>query len=124
MLTCVWLFVTLWTVAQRAPLSMELSWQEYWSGMSSPPPGDLADPGIKPKSLVSPALAGRFFNMDTIWVKEESEKTGLKLSIQKTKIMASEPITSWQIDGEKMETVTDFILGLQNHCVWWLQPWN
>ena len=124
MLTCVWLFVTLWTVAQRAPLSMELSWQEYWSGMSSPPPADLADPGIKPKSLVSPALAGRFFNMDTIWVKEESEKTGLKLSIQKTKIMASEPITSWQIDGEKMETVTDFILGLQNHCVWWLQPWN
>ena len=124
MLTCVRLFVTPWTVAQRAPLSVELSWQEYWSGMSSPPPGDLADPGIKPKSLVSPALAGRFFNMDTIWVKEESEKTGLKLSIQKTKIIASEPITSWQIDGEKMETVTDFILGLQNHCVWWLQPWN
>ena len=51
-------------------------------------------------------------------MKEESEKTGLKLSIQKTKIMESEPITSWQIDGEKMETVTDFILGLQNHCVW------
>ena len=57
-------------------------------------------------------------------VKEESEKVGLKLNIQKTKIMASSPITSWQIYGETMETVTDFILGggLQNHCRWWLQP--
>ena len=52
-------------------------------------------------------------------VKEESEKTDLKLNIQKMKIMASGPITSWQIDGETMETVTDFIiLGLQNHCRW------
>ena len=53
-------------------------------------------------------------------VKEESENVGLKLSIQKTKIMASGPITSWQIEGETMETVTDFILvgGLQNHCRW------
>ena len=52
-------------------------------------------------------------------VKEESEKVGLKLNIQKTKIMASGPITSWQIDGETMETVRDFIFGgLQNHCRW------
>ena len=52
-------------------------------------------------------------------VKVESEKVGLKLNIQKTKIMASGPITSWQVDGEIMETVTDFILGgLQNHCRW------
>ena len=51
-------------------------------------------------------------------VKEESEKTGLKLNIQKTKIMAPVPITSWQIDGETMETVTDYFLGLQNHCRW------
>ena len=58
-------------------------------------------------------------------VKEESEKIDLKLNIQKTKIMASDPITSWQIDGETVETVSDFILeGLQNHCRWWLQPWN
>ena len=50
-------------------------------------------------------------------VKEESEKAGLKLNIQKTKIMASGPITSWQIEGEKMEAVTGFyFLGLQNHC--------
>ena len=54
-----------------------------------------------------------------IKVKEESEKAGLKLSVQKTKIMASGPITSWQIDGETMETVRDFILGgLPNHCRW------
>ena len=56
-------------------------------------------------------------------VKEESEKVGLKLTIQKLKIMASGPITSWEIDGETVETVSDFILfyfifGLQNHCRW------
>ena len=51
-------------------------------------------------------------------VKEESEKVGLKLNIQKTKIMAFDPITSWQIDGETVETVSDFIYGLQNHCRW------
>ena len=50
-------------------------------------------------------------------VKEESEKAGLKFNIQKTKIMASSPITSWQIDGETVETVTDYFGGLQNHCM-------
>ena len=55
-------------------------------------------------------------------VKDESEKVGLKLNIQKTKVMASGPITSWQIDGEIIETVTDLIFGLQNPCRWWLQP--
>ena len=49
-------------------------------------------------------------------MKEESEKVGLKLNMQKMKIMASSPITSWQIDGETMETATDYLLGLQNHC--------
>ena len=57
-------------------------------------------------------------------VKEESEKAALKLNIQKTKIMVSSPITSWQVDGETMEIVRDYFLGLQNHCRWWLQPWN
>ena len=51
-------------------------------------------------------------------VKEQSEKVSLKLNIQKTKIMASSPITSWQIDREKVETVTDYFLRLQNHCGW------
>ena len=51
-------------------------------------------------------------------VKEESDKVSLKLNIQKTKIVAFDPITSWQIDGETVETVSDFIYGLQNHCRW------
>ena len=58
-------------------------------------------------------------------VKEESEKVGLKLNIQKTNIMAFSPITSWQIDGETMKIVRDFILGgFQNQCRWRQQPWN
>ena len=57
-------------------------------------------------------------------MKEESEKAGLKLNIQKMKIIASSPITSWLIDGETMETLQTFFFGLQNHCRWWLQPWN
>ena len=58
--------------------------------------------------------------LKSLWmtVKEGSEKVGLKLNIQKTKIMASGPITSWQIDGETVETVRGFILGFQNHCRW------
>ena len=58
-------------------------------------------------------------------VKEDSEKDGLKLNIQKTKMMASSPITSWQIDGETMETVERLYFGgLQNHCRFWLQSWD
>ena len=58
-------------------------------------------------------------------VKEESEKVGLKLNIQKTKIMASGPITSWEIYGKTVEAVSDFTFwGLQNHCRWRLKPWN
>ena len=57
-------------------------------------------------------------------VNEESEKSGLKLNIQKTKIMAFSPIISWQIGGEKVETDEFSFLGLHNHCGQWLQPWN
>ena len=61
----------------------------------------------------------------SVKMKEEGEKVGLKLNIEKTKIMASGPITSWEIDGETAETVTDFIFwGLQSHCRWWLLSWN
>ena len=60
-LICICLFATTWTVARQAPLSMGFSSQEYWRGLPFPPPGDLPDPGIKPASPVSPALAGRFF---------------------------------------------------------------
>ena len=57
-------------------------------------------------------------------VKDDSEKVSLKVNIQKTKIMASSPITSWEIDGETMETVKNYFLGFQNNWRWWLQPWN
>ena len=57
-------------------------------------------------------------------VKEESENVGLKLNIHKTKIMASGPITSWQIDGETVKQWQTLFFGLLNHCRWWLHPWN
>ena len=66
-----------------------------------------------------PLRSGHLVNM-----KKMSEKVGLKLKIQKTNIVASGPISSWQIDGKQLETVTDFIFGLRIHCRWWLQPWN
>ena len=103
---------------------MGFSRQEYWSGLPFPSPGDLPNPGIKPRS---PALQVDAFTSEPprkldilmaeseeelknllMKVKEESEKVGLKLNIRKTKIMASSPITSWQIGGETAETVTDF----------------
>ena len=66
-LQCVRLFVTPWTVAHQAPLSMGFSRQEYYSGLPFSPPGDLPHPGIEPVSLVSPALAGGFFTTSTTW---------------------------------------------------------
>ena len=63
----VWLFATLWTVACQTPQSMEFSRQEYWNGLPFPSPGNLPDPGIKPLSLTSPALAGRFFTTSITW---------------------------------------------------------
>ena len=113
------LFVTPWThVAYQAPQSMGFSRQEYWSGLHARL--DEAQAGIK--------IAGRNINIlrytddPTLMaeneeelkslltkVKEETEKVGLKPNIQKMKIMAFGPITSWQIDGETVETVTDFI---------------
>ena len=61
------LFVTRWTVACQAPMSMGFFWQEYWSGLPCPPPGDLPNPGIKPMSLISPVLADRFCITSLIW---------------------------------------------------------
>ena len=69
-LTCfshVQLFMTPWTVACQAPLSMGFSKQEYWNGLSCPPPGDLPNPGTEPESLMSPALAGGFFTTNATW---------------------------------------------------------
>ena len=64
LLSHVQFFATTWTVACQAPLSMEFSRQEYWSGLPFPTPGDLPDPGIEPTSLASPALAGGFFTTE------------------------------------------------------------
>ena len=65
-LSWVWLFATLWTVVCQSPLSMGFSRQEYWSGLPSPPPEDLCDPGIEHTFLVSPALAGRFLTVEPL----------------------------------------------------------
>ena len=65
--SCVLFFVTLWTVAHQALQPMEFSRQEYWSELPCPPPGDLPDPGMEPMSLMSPALAGRFFTTGATW---------------------------------------------------------
>ena len=67
MLRHVRFFVTPWTVAHQVPLSLEFPRQEYWSGLPFPPPGDLSNPGIKPMSLASPALAGGFFITNATW---------------------------------------------------------
>ena len=66
-LSSVQLFAMLWTVARQAPLSMGFSRQDYWSGLPWPPPGYLPDPRIEPSSLMSAALAGRFFTASTTW---------------------------------------------------------
>ena len=66
-LSCVQFFAIPWTVAHQAPLSMELSRQESWSGLPCPPPGDLPDPGIESASLASPTLAGGFFTTSATW---------------------------------------------------------
>ena len=68
------LFATPWTIASQAPLSMELSWQEYWSGLPFPSPGDLSDPGIEATSLISPALAGWFFTTSATWEARQSTR--------------------------------------------------
>ena len=65
--SCVWFCATLWTVAHQAPLSTGFSSQEYWSGLSCPPPGYLPNLGIEPMSLMIPALAGRFFTTNATW---------------------------------------------------------
>ena len=122
-----------WAVAPFIPF-MEFSRQEYWSGLPFPYPEDEAQAGI--------TIAGRNINNlkyadDTtlmaeseeelksllMKVKEESEKAGLKLNTQKTKIMASGPITSWRIDGRNNgNSKRLYSGGLQNHCRGWLQP--
>ena len=94
-----------------------LDWRKH--KLESRLPGEIS---ITSDMQMTPSL---WQKAKSLLIKEESEKVGLKLNVQKTKIMAFSPITSWQIDRETMETVRNFIFGgLQNHCRWWLQPWN
>ena len=97
------------------------SWKSSWRQ-----PEGLLVSWMEPLPLIcrAPHLRAGFCLLRKMKVKVESEKVGLKLNIQKTKIMVSSPITSWEIDGETVETVSDYFFGLQNHCRWWLQPWN
>ena len=81
-------FLTPWTVARQAPLSVGFSRQKYWSALPFPPPGDLPDPGIKPTSLMTPALAGRFFITSTTW-ELHADPNSFVGFIQ--------PIVEWQI---------------------------
>ena len=82
------LFATLWSVARQASLSMGFSTQEYWSGLPRSPPGNLPNPGIEPSSLMSPALAGRFFTTSTIWEAPGNRFKYSQLTFDKgTKIM-------------------------------------
>ena len=176
-LSHVWIFVSPWTAALQALLSMGFPRQEYWTALLSPIQGDLPEPGKELMSLVFPALAGGFFNHCTTWEalnglicyqlysgrtllpwalwkskrsrNEHIVKLYLVLGVrktniywylnsywsergewkswlkaqhsenQKTMIMASGPITSWEVDGETVETVSDFIFWApKNHCRW------
>ena len=81
--SCVRLFVTPWTVARQAPLSMGFSRQEYWSGLPFPPPGDLPDQGIEPASLKLPALARGFFTTSTTWEAPLAEYPGIPLPLRR-----------------------------------------
>ena len=72
--------------------------------------------------MANRGLTSKIYTHFLMKVKDQSEKVGLKSNTQKTNIMASGPITSWKIDGEAIETVRDYFLGLQNHCRWYQQP--
>ena len=95
----------------EAQAGIKIAWRNISNLRYADDPTLMADSEDKLKSLL-------------MKVKEESEKAGWKLNIQKTKIMASGPNTSWQIDGETVETGWLYFSGLPNHCRWWLQPWN
>ena len=85
------LFAILWTIACQAPLSMGFSRQEHWSGLPCPPPGDLPDPGMEPASLMSPALAGRFFTTSATWEAPKIRIQGSKKKKIRKHLMSFPP---------------------------------
>ena len=94
----VWLFVTPKTVAHQAPLSMGCSWQEYWSGLPCPPPGDLPNPGIETASLMSAALAGRFFTTSASWEAPQNVVCTLPFSLSEF------PFELWTVSRKGQES--------------------
>ena len=133
----VWLCATPQTAAHQAPPSLGFSKQEHWSGLPFPSPTYESEKWkwkwnwSRVRLLSTPWTAAYQAPPSMGFSRQEYcsgvplPSPGLKLHIQKTKLMASGPNTSWEIDGETVETVSDFILGgLQNHCRWWLKPWN
>ena len=87
-------FMTPWTVAHQAPLSMGFSWEEYWSPLPFPPPGDHPDPGIEPMSLASPGLAGRFFTTSANW---EAQNVMKLMSIGKS--LLNDALRVWPVNN-------------------------
>ena len=116
------LFVTLWTVALQAPLSMGFSRQEYWSGLPCRPPGDLPNPGIEPMSLTSSALAGRFFSTSITW-EAPSKNAGLFKFPQKPPTLWMEficlcKIVTWYLQKErKGSLINKFTTGFKENQI-------
>ena len=92
-LSHVQLFATPWTVAHQAPLLMRFSRQEYWNGLSFPSPGDLPNPGIKPESLGSPALAGGFFTTSTAWEAPTVMRKGVSVLVTQSTVARQAPLS-------------------------------
>ena len=112
----VWLFVTPWTVAHQAPLSMGFSRWEHWSGLPGPPPGDLPHPGVEPTSLASHALAGRFFTTSTTWEALFYHNSWLKPTEQVLRLAGSVALCSVWTPGRYMHS--DFHHGPWTHKSW------
>ena len=93
------LFVTPWTTAHQAPLSMGFSRQEYWCGLSCPSPGDLPDPGIKPESLVSPALIGRFFTTSTTLMQSKCQMSWSSVKLDSVRSRGRPRGQGWKVHG-------------------------
>ena len=97
----VWLFATPWTVAHQAPLSMGFSRQEYWSGLPCPLPEDLPNPGIKPTSLMSPAMVGRFFTTSATW--STKSRDGVDSREEGTKTCEEKHLLHWVLNSEHQD---------------------
>ena len=119
-LGCVWLFATLWTIAHQTPLSMEFSSQEYWSGLPCPPPGDLPEPGIKPTSLMSSALASRLFTTSTTWEVPFSAILQHKIKRIKKKFLSSSEyqLSLWP-NSDHLSHIWEKKNSFQISCLFW-----